>query len=306
VQSNKPLPTLELGDSSDLLIGEPLIAVGNPLGFSHSVSSGILSALHRDLEGPAGQGTTRKLTDVIQTDCAINPGNSGGPLLNAYGQVIGINTAIRSDAQNIGFAIQVNRLRDLIPDLMSPEHVNKAELPIKLFESRRIIEPSTIQSTVLVEDTDEVVESIAGAHPRDLIDAYSILLRCKPGDLFDLVTNKGTKQIKVKSIPVPDVVTQARKRLGLTVEDMTPLLAGKLGIDQEWGVLVTGVDKESIADAAGLQKNDIIVQIGRYRVNNLEKFATLLQYLPKKGKVFVGIVRPGEAQMGRTVFNLGS
>jgi serine protease Do len=116
ISDKKPFPAIELGDSADLMIGEPAIAIGNPLGYSHSVSSGIVSALHRDLEDEQAQ---EKLKNLIQTDAAINPGNSGGPLLNAYGQVVGINTAIRSDAQNIGFAIPVNRLRDLIPELMS-------------------------------------------------------------------------------------------------------------------------------------------------------------------------------------------
>jgi serine protease Do len=117
IEAEKPLPTLALGDSSDLMIGEPVIAVGNPLGFSHSVSTGIVSALHRDIQMRNEQPMAG---DMIQTDAAINPGNSGGPLLNAYGQVIGINNLIRGDAQNIGFAIPVNKLRDLIPQLMDP------------------------------------------------------------------------------------------------------------------------------------------------------------------------------------------
>src|SRR5205823_7512206 len=128
--------------SADLMIGEPVIAVGNPLGFSHSVSTGIVSALHRDLKDQRGQVM---LGDLIQTDAAINPGNSGGPLLNAYGQVIGINTAIRGDAQNIGFAIQVNKLRDMIPDLMNPTHVTKVDVPIRFFEKRKLTPPSGIE-----------------------------------------------------------------------------------------------------------------------------------------------------------------
>src|SRR5439155_5023239 len=142
------------------------------------VSTGIVSAIHRDLTGPNNE----EMKDLIQTDAAINPGNSGGPLLNAYSQVIGINTAIRSDAQNIGFAIPVNRLRDLIPELMSPEHVNKTELPMKLTETRKIIEPATIETTVRVEGSDEIVRSIAGAKPRDIVDAYAILLHVQPGE----------------------------------------------------------------------------------------------------------------------------
>src|SRR5207302_406273 len=141
IKSDKPLPYLELGDSSDLMIGEPVIAVGNPLGYSHSVSTGIVSAIHRSL----GDATV-KLEDLIQTDAAINPGNSGGPLLNAYGQVIGINTAIRGDAQNIGFAIQINRMRDLIPELMNPAQASKIDLPLKLKEERKLTQPPTVDS----------------------------------------------------------------------------------------------------------------------------------------------------------------
>src|SRR5205814_2622442 len=145
ISSPKPFPILDLGDSSDLMIGEPVIAVGNPLGFSHSVSTGIVSALHRDLKGPDERAV---LADLVQTDAAINPGNSGGPLLNAYGQVIGINTAIRGDAQNIGFAIQVNRLRDLIPELMNPAQAKRVNVPLKLEEKRHTTPPATVTSEI--------------------------------------------------------------------------------------------------------------------------------------------------------------
>src|SRR4051794_12117078 len=184
INADKPLTVLELGDSSDLMIGEPVIAVGNPLGYSHSVSTGIVSAVHRDLK--ADNGGAVVLGDLIQTDAAINPGNSGGPLLNAYGQVIGINTAIRGDAQNIGFAIQVNRLRDLIPDLMSPSQAVKLDMPIKLKEHRTIIEPSTVTSTVERADGGVPVLSIAGQKPKDIIDAYAILLKQKPDHPFEI------------------------------------------------------------------------------------------------------------------------
>src|SRR5688572_6812349 len=167
LKSDKPLPYLELGDSSDLLIGEPVIAVGNPLGFSHSVSTGIVSALHRTLEDPR-----LKLEALIQADAAINPGKSGGPLLNAYGQVIGINTAIRGDAQNIGFAIQVNRLRDLIPSLLDPQQAAKVDLPIKLAERRKVTPPATVTSEVISFAGDKrlVVASINGVKPRNIVD----------------------------------------------------------------------------------------------------------------------------------------
>src|SRR5208282_5981322 len=146
ISDKHPFPALALGDSSDLMIGEPAIAIGNPFGYSHSVSTGIVSALHRDLKDVENK---ESLANLIQTDAAINPGNSGGPLLNAYGQVIGINTAIRSDAQNIGFAIPVNRLRDLIPELMSPPEVLKLDIPLKLKERRTLSPPANIRCEVI-------------------------------------------------------------------------------------------------------------------------------------------------------------
>jgi hypothetical protein len=184
--------------------------------------------------------------------------------------------------------------------------VSKADVPIKLSETRTVSEPATIKTTVHVEGSNEIVKSIAGQHPRDIIDAYSILLRAKPGDKVELVTDKGTQKLTVKSVPIPDIVVQAKKQLGLTVEQMTPMLAGKFGIDLEDGVLVTAVEPNSIGDAASLQANDIIVQIHNYRVRTLDELAVLLQRMPKRGKVFVGIVRPGMAQMGRTYFDFGA
>ena len=175
ISDKRPFPTLTLGDSSDLMIGEPAIAIGNPLGYSHSVSTGIVSALHRDLKDNAGHVT---MGNVIQTDAAINPGNSGGPLLNAYGQVIGINTAIRSDAQNIGFAIPVNRLRDLIPELMNPALLNKMDIPFRLTEECEITPPAHIVSRVLtVEKTPRVVTAIDSVPVTDIVQASDLLLR---------------------------------------------------------------------------------------------------------------------------------
>ncbi|WP_287128967.1 HhoA/HhoB/HtrA family serine endopeptidase [Candidatus Cyanaurora vandensis] len=115
VESDQPLPTVELGDSTRLRPGEWVIALGNPLGFSNTVTAGIISALNRS-SGEIQIGDKR--VDFIQTDAAINPGNSGGPLINIYGQVIGINTAIISGASGIGFAIPINKAREIAYQLI--------------------------------------------------------------------------------------------------------------------------------------------------------------------------------------------
>ena len=285
------LPYLELGDSSDLMIGEPVIAVGNPLGYSHSVSTGIVSAIHRDIADP-----TVKLTDLIQTDAAINPGNSGGPLLNAYGQVIGINTAIRGDAQNIGFAIQVNRLRDLIPTLMDPAHVNKVDVPIMLKEERKLSAPAKVVASVRLVDAPEAVVSIDGHAVRDIVDAYAQLLKAKVERPVKLEFAGGeAKSVQAKATAPPDAIVQAKKKLGIAVEPLTPMLAQKYGLDIEHGMIVNEVQKASVAATAGLEPGDIIVGLGPYRIQSLDDFALLLQALPKSGRV-PALVRRGEQQ----------
>jgi serine protease Do len=304
IHSDKPLPTLELGDSSDLMIGEPAIAVGNPLGYSHTVSTGIVSALHRDLKGDAGEV---QLGDLIQTDAAINPGNSGGPLLNAYGQVIGINTAIRGDAQNIGFAIAVNRLRDMIPELMDPSQVNKVSIGMKLKELRTIQPPANV--TTRLKLGDRTVATIARDKPANIIDAYAILLRQKAAKPFDITFDSGTPlTVNPTPVPLPDAIVQAKSKLGLGVEQLTPMSAQSYGLDEDDGLFVTDVVRDSVADKAGLKPGDVIVQLGDYKVATLDDFAAILnevQQHPPRGNRLRISVRRGD-QVGYGILQLGT
>jgi serine protease Do len=313
IDSDKPLPTLPLGDSADLMIGEPVIAVGNPLGFSHSVSTGIVSANHRDLKDERGK---TMLGDLMQTDAAINPGNSGGPLLNAYGQVIGINTAVRGDAQNIGFAIQVNKLRDMIPELMNPAQVKKVDLPLKLKEQRRVDPPATIHTGVYLHrnlPTESMLIDINGQKPIDIVDAYAMLLRVKVGDKvkvgYQPTTDSGDHKpkpaemtLEAKAVPPSDAVVKARDRLGIEVEALTPAIAEKNGVGTDDGILITSVKRDSIAWKTQLKPGDVIVQLGRYRVSTMEDLAALLQHLPDKGRVRIGIIRGDQAAFGMLEF----
>lgn len=121
ITSSKKLPVMKMGTSSDLMLGESVFAVGNAFGYEHTVTSGIVSALSRDVKVNAKQS----YDGVIQTDASINPGNSGGPLINMSGEVIGINVAIRSDAQRIGFAIPIDSARRVISRLISIENIDR-------------------------------------------------------------------------------------------------------------------------------------------------------------------------------------
>ncbi len=290
IQADAPLPALPLGDSGDLLIGEPVIAVGNPLGYSHSVSTGIVSAIHRDLK--AG-GNKVLLGDLIQTDAAINPGNSGGPLLNAYGQVIGINTAIRSDAQNIGFAIQVNRLRDLIPELMNPSQANQILFPLRLNERRTVSEPAVVHAALFVGAIadNKPLLAINGRAPSDIVDAYAMLLQCKAGQIVTITWQGGTEKIALKPLPPPDALVQANARLGLTVQPNSPMLAQKYSLAVEDGLIVTAVERNGPAARGGIEAGDVIVRLGRYQVGSLDEFGNVLNHLPDGGRLRLFVVR---------------
>jgi serine protease Do len=303
VSSEKPLPTLALGDSSDLMIGEPTIAVGNPMGYSHSVSTGIVSAVHRDLKGADEKVM---LGDLIQTDAAINPGNSGGPLLNAYGQVIGINTAIRGDAQNIGFAIQVNRLRDLIPELMNPAQVTKVEVPLKLKETRRLTPPATVECQVHAVDAKgnlgPAITAINGRQPRDVADAYAILLQVKVGEEVSVRAGDAARTVVAAEVPQPDAIVQARRVLGLGIEALTPPLAEKYRLPTEDGLFVTEVARNSVAGRAGIQPGDVIISMGRYRISNLKDLSAILPRLTPGSRARVAVIR-GE-QLGYGIIEM--
>jgi serine protease Do len=286
IHSDKPLPYLQLGDSSDLMIGEPAIAVGNPLGYS------------RDLKDDGGDV---QLGDLIQTDAAINPGNSGGPLLNAYGQVIGINTAIRGDAQNIGFAIAVNRLRDRIPELMDPRQVTKLAMGLKLKEVCTIEPPATLSSQIKLGD--RTVKTIAGQTPKDIIDAYAILLGQKNGKPFDVTFDSGDPlAVTPTPAPLPDAIVQAKSRLGLVLEQVTPMSAQRYGLDDDDGLFVTAVERDSAAERAGVKPGDVIIQLGDYKISSLDDFGAVLAEVDRRSpagvRLRVGVRRDGRVGYG--------
>jgi serine protease Do len=289
IHSDKPFQAIDLGDSNDLMIGEPVIAVGNPMGFDNSVSTGIVSAVHRDLKDDNDQVV---LADLVQTDAAINPGNSGGPLLNAYGQVIAINCAIRSDAQNIGFAIPIDKLRDLIPTLMDPMTAGKLDLPLHPKEKITSKEPATITSTI-VDSSGRAIKSINGKSPHDIVDAYAILLQAKSGEPLKVAYVDGkTETLAVKDAALPEAVVETKDRLGLEIVALTPILAEAHKLNQETGLLVTDVVANSPADLAGLKTGDVIVRILQFPIASLNDLSGVLPRLPvKEGKVQVMYIR---------------
>jgi serine protease Do len=290
IHSEKAFHAVTLGRSDDLMIGETVVAIGNPLEYQHTVTSGIVSALNRTLTFDEKV----EYKGLIQTDASINRGNSGGPLLNILGELIGITTAIRGDAQNIGFAIPVDQLHSLLPEMLSIRHRKRLEVGLKLdwHQGVRVSEATGPAAQAGVKVGDELV-SLAGKPIHQDADYYIYLLKIQAGDKLDFVLKRSSKQVqatvKPASIPIPDAAKLLRERTGLSVRPLTRQQAEKIHPQLRAGLLITNVEYGSPAHKAGFTDGYIIVQIGKYVPSDLDEVAVLLESL-----------RPGE----RVVFRV--
>ena len=292
VQTNVALPTVPLGDSSTLRIGEWVMAIGNPFGLSHTVTVGIVSAKGRIIG--AGQ-----YDDFIQTDASINPGNSGGPLFNTRGEVIGINTAIIAGGTGIGFAIPVNLAKELLPQLHDKGKVTRGWLGVmiqkvtpELAQSFRIQQPNG----ALVADVIEGSPAAKGGLQRgDVITGFDGVSIHDMHELPRMVANTPVgKQVKIdflrqgKTSTVTITITalkedtpaspsEVARQLGMKVEELTPEVSQNLGIRHLEGVVVLTVEEASPAATAGIREGDVIIEVNRQRVRTTEEYAKALR-----------------------------
>ncbi|MEZ6040150.1 MAG: trypsin-like peptidase domain-containing protein [Planctomycetaceae bacterium] len=198
IESREPLDVMPMGTSSDLMLAETVFAVGNAYGYEHTVTSGIVSALHRDVE----VDETQSYENLIQTDASINPGNSGGPLLNLEGEVIGINVAIRAGAQRIGFAIPIDDARQTIARLMSVERLNGVAhglttRDVKSADALTLV----VDSVAPGSDADlcgiragDVLQSVRGITINDGTDLERSLLDIPAGRTLDVLVQRGGEE----------------------------------------------------------------------------------------------------------------
>ncbi len=321
------LPVLPLGDSARLQVGEPVMAIGNPFGLEGTVTTGIVSAKGRVIgEGP--------YDDFIQTDASINPGNSGGPLVNAQGQVVGINTAIVSQSGGsvgIGFAIPVSVAKTILPQLEAKGHVTRGWLGVSI----QAVTPELAKALQLPKAEGALVAQVlpdspavkAGLQAGDVIVAYDGHAIPKVGELPRLVAgtpigHQATVQVlrggkpltlttQVAEMPGPQQMAEtahpARERLGLAVQPLTPALAKQLGVPDQNGLVVAGVMDGSPAAEAGIQPGDVIVEVNRRPVKTVadlrqalagEKTGapTLFRIHRKDASLFVAIQVPDKSQ----------
>lgn len=311
IDAKNSLPTATLGDSDRLEVGEWVLAIGNPFGLDHSVTSGIVSAKGRVI----GAGP---YDNFIQTDASINPGNSGGPLINLRGEVVGINTAIFSRSGGnigIGFAIPINLVKELLPQLRGKGKVVRGFLGVHI----QRVSPEIAESLGLDKARGALVASVteggpaekAGVKVGDVIVEFDgtkiresnelplIVARTPVGKKVRMKVLRDKKEVilsaAVGELREEEVMASAEKEgnFGLTVQKVTPQIAESLGLERAEGVVITAVEPGSVADEAGLRRADVVLEIDRKPIRNLADYRKAIKAV-KKGKGILFLVRRGE------------
>ncbi|MEO7359531.1 MAG: trypsin-like peptidase domain-containing protein [Gemmatimonadaceae bacterium] len=310
----KNLPVSPLGTSADLLVGEWAIAIGNPFGFvlgnsEPSVSVGVISAVGRNLGGRNESGGV--YLDMIQTDAAINPGNSGGPLVNALGEVIGVNSSIYSPSGGsvgLGFAIPIDRTKRIAEDLLEHGSVRQPWVGVRL-------QASDVQSAREAAGVGAVVGRVVPGSPaekaglkvgdqivmagnrvvKNPFDWEARLLDLRVGESIPITLKRAGRQVTMQLTvaDAPEVgastVTVAKE---LELITLTPQIKGERGISAGAGAIVTKVST-NVGDQIGLQPGDVIVSVNQLRVQSAEQASSTITRAAAQGPVYLIIERAG-------------
>jgi serine protease Do len=325
-----PLQEARFGDSSQMQQGDWVMAIGNPFNLGHTVTVGVISALDR----PFG-GTATRQQPMIQTDAAINPGNSGGPLLNIRGEVIGMNTAIYTDAQRaanigIGFATPINTIRELLPQLRSGK-ISRGVIGVSI--SRDPITKEIAKDLGLPNTSGAVISSVspntpaakAGLQRGDVIVEFngrpvtesdslvSMVVATKPGTTVPITIYRDNQRKTLNITPDeldleaeanggrsprpngPEREAPTATDFGMQLEAITPEIARQLELPRgRGGAIVSDVDRGSVAANAGIQPNDVIVEVNRQPVANVSQVTRALQNAAPGRPVFLVVWRDGQ------------
>ena len=312
IEANSELSPLQFGDSDAIEIGDWVIAIGNPFGLGHTVTAGIVSAKFRRI----GAGS---YDNFIQTDASINPGNSGGPLLNVKGEVVGINTAIFSKtggSVGIGFAIPINMVKDLLSQLKKGKIVRgwlgvsiqkitpdlKDKLALKSIEGALVgdVVPNSPAEKAGIERGDVIV-SFDNKEIKEVNDLPYIVASTPTDSVVDLklIRNGKEKTVKVtvgvlKDDEEPPLSGETTAfNLGITLENLTPQLSKRFGIQDQSGVIVMQVEPGSTASEIGIRAGDIILEIDRKSVKNVDQFYKILGEFKEEDTLLLLIKRRG-------------
>ena len=317
----KDMPVLPMGESDNILVGESVIAIGNPFGLSHTVTFGIVSA-----KGRTGMGIA-EYEDFIQTDAAINPGNSGGPLVDLEGKIVGVNTAIFSRSggyQGIGFAVPINMARRVMNELIENGQVSRGWLGVGIQdmtpELAKVFGLDKAKGSLVTGVMPSTPAEKAGLQKGDVIlrlNGESIensnALRNAVADAradatveLELVRNKVVMMLSVQLDERPRQVGEAdtnsdnrnsTPELGFAVQELTPETAQRLGYQKtESGVVITAVKPESPAFNQGLRAGMMIVEMNRKSINSMADFQRVVQASSKEEGLLLLVKTPQGSQ----------
>jgi serine protease Do len=323
IHTPRSLPVIKIGSSRDLLTGESVIAVGNAYGYENTVTQGIISALHRNVQ----VNETQRYLDLIQTDASINPGNSGGPLLNVDGEMIGVNVAVRAGAQGIGFAIPVDKSFIIATKILSIEHLDNhwhgmtavmldgPQGPVTVARVDR--DSPAAESGLQQGDRIERIGTLTIRHP---IDVERALLGRPTGDLVPLIVRRDddsvdlelsiaakvqrpnvTGRLSVSPQPSNSLEQATWDTFGLIFKPESRTKFRQLGLAYHGGMRVIAVRRGSSAAMEGIRKNDLLVKVHRWTTVSDQDMRNLLRRadtIAQLGMVKFYIVRGSETFYG--------
>ena len=324
---NHVLPEAKFGDSSHVEAGDWVMAIGNPFGYEHTVTVGVISATSR-----AFRVTNGRSNDMLQTDAAINPGNSGGPLLNVRGEVVGMNTAIFTDQRSanigIGFATPINTIRDLLPQLRNGKVIRGV---IGVQVSTQHLTPETAKAFGLPSNNGSLISAVnpngpadkAGLRPGDVVTEFNgkpvkdsdalvaMVVQTKPGTSVPLTVYRDNQK-KSMNITIDELDLEAEQGrtarrsepnaqqeptttgFGMTLESITPDLARRMDLaPNQGGAIVSEVEPDGAASAAGIGPGDVILEVNRQKVANVSQVTRELQKVQPGQPAFMLVSRDG-------------
>jgi len=303
IETKQPLPSLKIKSGNDLMIGETVIAIGNPFGFSNTVTTGVISAVNRSI-----RTKDRVYHDFIQIDASINPGNSGGPLLNINGDLIGINTAIYANAQGIGFAIPIAKARKIVSDLIKHGEVIQPWIGITVQNIDKKLarylnfpgKPGVLVKAIVKNSpakkagirNGDIIISINNIPLHSFENYHTTMRGFAAGDLLTISIWRNSKNIKVKPVarlfPQKLAPNLAYMLLGLKVENLTAKNRLYYKTIEKKGVVISKLNHESYLFGIGAKPGDIIRQIDDLTINNAKDFyKAIVKYRQKKSLIIL-------------------
>ncbi|MDH4223097.1 MAG: Do family serine endopeptidase [candidate division Zixibacteria bacterium] len=319
-------PFAQLGDSDNLIIGEWAIALGNPFGYllddtQPTVTVGVISALKRDIK--RGNENERVYRKMIQTDAAINQGNSGGPLVNADGEVIGINTFIFTTSrgsEGVGFAIPINRVKNIIYDLINKGKVEKGWIGLRVQDLTSLLAQSLNikeeQGAIVIEvekgspaekariKRGDLITEVNGEKIRNIDDYKDNISFLKPGERLklSLVRDKQIIHAEFSAQKEPEVKTKGEREdlLGITVSEITSSLADRLNLSGREGVVILSVEANGKGAGLGLQEGDVIREMNNAEIKNMIDYKNAISRVKSKRMLVMVIERKGGLYMVST------